>query len=79
MLKRSIKFGIHLVGSSIEKRPCLKKACLRLFTPFPTLKRKLIYIVRTAKQPLDTELHGYDDLSPHAREIYRQLTGRRMV
>lgn len=76
MLKRCIKFAIRVVGRSIDRRPRLKKACLKVFTPFPLLRRRLIYIVRTPKQPPDTLVHDYDDLPPHAREIYRQLTGR---
>lgn len=76
MIKRYIKFAIRVAGRSIERQPRLKKACLKIFTPFPGLRRKLIYIVRNTKYPLDAELHGYDDLSPHAREIYRRLTGR---
>lgn len=76
MLKRCIKFAIRIVGRSIEGQPLLKKACLKVFTPFPGLRRKLIYIVRNTKYPLDAELHDYDDLPPHAREIYRQLIGR---
>ena len=79
MLKRSIKFGIRMAGRVVTTQPWLKKACLRLFAPFPALRLKLIYIIRNTKYPLVSVLHDYDDLPPRAREIYRQLTGRGKV